>query len=148
LEYNPKLSKHHWGLAGKAPRLNDPKKGKVMEKRMLRIGGIFGLILVMVSMMVIGCSREQAPPPMAAPPAPAPSTAVAPQPSAAPPAGTAALPAAQIQIGMPSAQVQQIMGAPSETKQKGAITEWKYLTPQGKVEVQIQGNQVVGIERH
>jgi hypothetical protein len=50
-------------------------------------------------------------------------------------------------MGMASTQVQQIMGAPAQTKQKGAITEWKYYTPQGKVEVQIQNNQVVGIER-
>ena len=116
-----------------------------MEKRMLRLMGICSLILVIISLLVIGCSREQAPP-----------AAVAPQPMAAPPAGTAqpapagtpAPNSAQIQMGMASAQVQQIMGAPSETKQKGAITEWKYLTPQGKVEVQIQNNQVVGIERH
>jgi hypothetical protein len=126
-----------------------------MEKKMMRISGIVGLILVIISLMVIGCSREQAPPPAAAPPAPAPSAAGTPQPSAAPPAGTAqTAPAGTtaqdpnlIQIGMASAQVQQIMGAPSTTEQKGAITEWKYLTPQGKVEVKIQNNQVVGIER-
>jgi hypothetical protein len=126
-----------------------------MEKKMMRISGIVGLILVIISLMVIGCSREQAPPPAAAPPAPAPSAAVAPQPSAAPPAGTAQTAPAgtatqdsnQLQMGMASAQVQQIMGAPTQTKQKGAITEWKYMTPQGKVEVQIQNNQVVGIER-
>lgn len=121
-----------------------------MEKKMVRMSGIVGLILVIISLMVIGCSREQAPPPAAAPPA-----AVAPQPSAAPPAGTAqTAPAGTtaqdpnlIQMGMASTQVQQIMGAPAQTKQKGTITEWKYFTPQGKVEVQIQNNQVVGIER-
>ena len=121
-----------------------------MEKKMMRISGIVGLILVIISLMVIGCSREQAPPPAAAPPA-----AVAPQPSATPapgtaqtaPAGTPAQDPNQLQMGMAATQVQQIMGAPAQTKQKGAITEWKYFTPQGKVEVQIQNNQVVGIER-
>ena len=119
-----------------------------MAKKMVRISGFIGLILVIISLMAIGCSREQAPPPAAAPPAPAPSAAVTPQPSAAPPAGTTAQDPNQIQMGMASAQVQQIMGAPTQTSQKGAITEWKYFTPQGKVEIKIQNNQVVGIERH
>ena len=123
-----------------------------MGKRTLLRARNFGLILVIISLMVIGCSREQAPPPAAAPPA----ATVTPQPAVAPPAGTAQTAPAgtptqdpnQLQMGMSSAQVQQIMGAPGQTKQKGSITEWKYYTPQGKVEVQIQNNQVVGIERH
>jgi hypothetical protein len=119
-----------------------------MKKKMGRISGFFSLMLVIISLVVIGCSREQAPPPAAAPPAPAPSAAVTPQPSAAPPAGTPAQNPNQLQMGMTGEQVQQIMGAPSQTKQKGTMIEWKYFTPQGKVEVQLQNNQVVGIERH
>jgi hypothetical protein len=130
------------------------KKGKVMEKKMLRIIGIVGLILVIISLMVIGCSREQAPPPAQTPPPAA--TVQTPVPTGTAPAGTAqtapvATPAqgsSQIQVGMASSQVQQIMGAPAETEQNGAISEWKYITPQGKVKIKIQKNQVVGIERH
>jgi hypothetical protein len=122
-----------------------------MEKKVVKINGFVVLVMAIISLTVIGCSREQAPPP-AAPPA----AAVTPQPSAAPPAGTAQTAPAgtpaqdpnQLQMGMASAQVQQLMGPPAQTKQKGAITEWKYFTPQGKVEVQLQNNQVVGIERH
>ncbi len=125
-----------------------------MGNKMVKKNGFVVLVLVIISLMVFGCSQQPAPPP-AAPPAPAPSAAVAPQPSATPPAGTAQTAPAgtpaqdpnQLQMGMASAQVQQIMGAPAQTKQKGAITEWKYLTPQGKVEVQIQNDKVVGIER-
>jgi cytoskeletal protein RodZ len=127
------------------------KKGKVMERKVVRISGFVGLMLVIISLMVIGCSREQAP----APPA-APAPTAAPAPSVAPPAGTAqpaptATPAQnsnQIQAGMTSAQVQQIMGAPAQTEIKGAITEWKYLTPQGKVEVKLQNDKVTIVERH
>jgi hypothetical protein len=122
-----------------------------MGKKMVKIDGFVVLVMIIVSLTVFGCSQQPSPPP-AAPPA----AAVTPQPAAAPPAGTAQTAPAgtpsqdsnQIQMGMASTQVQQIMGAPTETKQKGAITEWKYMTPQGKVEVKIQNNQVVGIERH
>jgi hypothetical protein len=136
-------------LAKKHPHKINSKKGKSMEKKMMRIGGIVGLILVIISLMVIGC-QQQASPPASAPPAPAPSASATPPAGTAQtaPAGTPAQDPNQLQMGMAATQVQQIMGAPAQTKQKGAITEWKYFTPQGKVEVQIQNNQVVGIERH
>jgi hypothetical protein len=44
-------------------------------------------------------------------------------------------------------QVKQIMGNPTEIKQKGAITEYKYFTPQ-KVEIKFQNNQVMAVEMH
>ncbi len=121
-----------------------------MEKKMMRIMGFVGLILVIISLMVIGCSREQAPPPAAAPPA-----ATTPQPAATPPAGTAQTAPAgtpaqdpnQIQVGMTGEQVQQIMGAPGKVKQEGGMTEWEYYTPQGKVEVKLQNNKVSFVER-
>lgn len=114
-----------------------------MEKKMMRIMGIIVLMLVIISLMVLGCRREQAPPPAQTPP----------------PAGTVQTPAPtgtapvtqdpnQLQVGMASAQVQQIMGAPAQTEQKGAIIEWKYYTPQGKVEVKLQNDRVIAVERH
>ena len=53
----------------------------------------------------------------------------------------------QVQTGMTIDQVKQIMGNPAEIKQKGAITEYKYYTPQ-KVEVKFQNNQVMAVEMH
>ena len=127
-----------------------------MEKKMVRISGIIGLILVIISLVVLGC---QSPPPAQTPPPPA-STAQTPPPAAtvptpAPagtaqtaPAGTPSQDPNQIQVGMTGEQVQQIMGAPGQIKQKGAMVEWKYYTPQGKVEVKLQNNKVAFIERH
>jgi hypothetical protein len=137
-----------------------------METKLVRIGGMVGLILI-VSLMIFGCGKDQAPPPAqtpppAAAPAPAPPAAATPAaPSPAVPAGTPATatpgqPAAgapsqdasQIQMGMSGEDVKKIMGEPSQTKQKGAMVEWKWMTPKGKVEVNIQDNKVVGIEKH
>ena len=126
-----------------------------MEKKMVRISEIVGLILVIVSLVVLGCQSPppaETPPPASSPQTPAPAGTV-PTPA---PAGTAQTPQAgtpsqdpnQIQVGMTSDQVKQIMGAPGEIKQKGAMTEWKYYTPQGKVEVKLQNDKVAFIERH
>ena len=108
------------------------------------------LMLVVISLMVLGCSREQAPAPAQAPP-PA-STVQTPAPAGTvqtpAPAGTASQNSNQIQVGMTGEQVQQIMGAPGQIKQKGAIIEWKYYGPQGKVEVKLQNNKVTFVERH
>jgi hypothetical protein len=49
---------------------------------------------------------------------------------------------------MTQEQIQQLMGAPGQTSQKGQVLEWKYFTPQGKVEVKFQNNQVIAVERH
>jgi len=120
-----------------------------MEKKMMRIMGIIVLMLVIISLMVLGCRREQAPPPAQTPP-PA-GTVQTPAPAGTTPTAPTATPAQdpnQIQVGMASAQVQQIMGAPAQTEIKGAITEWKYMTPQGKVEVKLQNDKVIAVERH
>ena len=53
----------------------------------------------------------------------------------------------QVQTGMTMDQVKQIMGNPAEMKEKGAITEYKYYTPQ-KVEIKFQNNQVMAVEMH
>ena len=127
-----------------------------MSKRKIhRLAGWMGLIVLIFSLMLgVGCSREQAPPPppqsaapAPAPPAPAgatPGTAPAVQPGAP---GAPAANISQIQTGMTVEQVKQIMGNPAEMKIKGAITEYKYYTPQ-KVEIKFQNNQVMGVEMH
>jgi hypothetical protein len=53
----------------------------------------------------------------------------------------------QVQTGMTMDQVKQIMGNPGATEVKGAITEYKYFTPQ-KVEIKFQNNQVIAVEMH
>ena len=131
-----------------------------MATYFVRFGGMIGMLVLALSLILsLGCSREQAPPPVQAPPAagvpqpgvtPAPGT---PQSGAAPAAqpaagGAATQNVAQIQVGMTQEQIQQLMGAPGQTKQKGQVLEWKYFTPQGKVEVKFQNNQVIAVEKH
>jgi len=133
-----------------------------MATYFVRFGGMIGMLVLTLSLILSpGCSREQAPPPVQAPPAagvpqpglaptPAPGT---PQSGAAPGAqpaagGAATQNVAQIQVGMTQEQIQQLMGAPGQTSQKGQVLEWKYFTPQGKVEVKFQNNQVIAVERH
>jgi hypothetical protein len=131
-----------------------------MKTKLVLILGIVGLMLI-VSLMIFGCGKEQAPPtaqtpPPAAAPAPTPPAAGTPatpgQPAPAAPGQPAATApsqdASQIQMGMSGENVKKIMGEPSETKQKGAMVEWKWMTPKGKVEVNVQDNKVVGIEKH
>jgi SmpA / OmlA family len=133
-----------------------------MEKKELRGLAVWMGLLVFISalMLGVGCSREQAPPPPpqsaapapAAPAAPAPAAPVGVQQGAAPATqpGAPGAPApsiSQVQTGMTMEQVKQIMGNPAEIKQKGAITEYKYYTPQ-KVEVKFQNNQVMAVEMH
>jgi hypothetical protein len=136
------------------------KKGKSMEAKLVRICGLVGLLLI-VSLLIFGCGKEQAPPPAqtpppAAAPAPAPpaaATPAAPSPSA--PGGTAQPSAAgpsqdagQIQVGMSGEYVKKIMGEPGQVEQKGAVVEWKYMTPKGKAEIKLQDNKVTQVERH
>jgi hypothetical protein len=131
------------------------KKGKVMEKKMVRISGIGVLILVIVSMAFLGCQSPpptQTPPPAssAQPAAPA-GTVQTPAPAGTAqtaPAGTPSQDSTQIQVGMTGDQVQKIMGAPGQVEQKGTLIEWKYYTPQGKVEIKLQDNKVTFVERH
>jgi hypothetical protein len=136
-----------------------------MARKLMRLIGIVGILAMTFSLLFLnGCSREQAPPPVQTPPpaavapSPAPMTAqpgTAPAPGApqapgaqAPAAGAAAQNIGQVQMGMSPEQVQQLLGAPGQTKQKDQSVEWKYFTPQGKIEVKFQNNQVVAIERH
>lgn len=111
-----------------------------MASRSSRVFGIFGVSLSILAALVVGCGKEQAPPAQTAPPAGTAQTAPATMPTQN---------VAQIQIGMTSEQVQQIMGAPGQTKQEGLQLEWKYFTPQGgKVEIKMLDNRVTAIERH
>ena len=148
-----------------------------MEKKMVLIGGIFVLMLVIISLVVFGC-RQQAPPPaqtyipggsaqMPAPPGTAQMPGSVGTPAQLPaPAGTSAqIPAPagtasttqlgipsrdpnQVQVGMTPEQVQQIMGPPEQFYQTGFI-EWKYLsTPIGKVDIRFQNNKVILVEEY
>jgi hypothetical protein len=123
-----------------------------MKKREIRrlAGWMVFLVFIYSVVAGVGCSREQAPPPPQAaapaqPMAQAPAAPGAPGPAGAP--GVSAPNISQIQNGMTMDQVKQIMGNPAEMKVKGAITEYKYYTPQ-KVEIKFQNNQVMGVEMH
>jgi outer membrane protein assembly factor BamE (lipoprotein component of BamABCDE complex) len=117
-----------------------------------------GLLVLALFAFLPGCQREQAPPAASTPPAavPAPGPAPTAQPAVPPAAGTPQpgttinplQVVGQVQMGMSPDQVQKIMGAPSQTKQKGTKLEWEYLTPQGKVEIEFLNNQVSAIEKH
>jgi hypothetical protein len=126
------------------------------KKEMRRLAVWMGLFVFISALMLgVGCSREQAPPPPPQSAAPAPATPAAPAgaqqgaaPATQPGAPGAPTPnIAQVQTGMTIDQVKQILGNPAEIKQKGAITEYKYYTPQ-KVEVKFQNNQVMAVEMH
>jgi hypothetical protein len=128
-----------------------------MEKKMLRISGIVVLMLVIISLVVLGC-RQQAPPPAQTfPPGgtvqmPAPGgSAQMPAPAGTAPITQAGIPSRdpnQVQVGMTPEQVQQIMGPPEQFYQTGFI-EWKYFsTPIGKVDIRFQNNKVVLIEEY
>ncbi len=54
----------------------------------------------------------------------------------------------QIQVGMTSQQVLQILGNPSRVKQESQHTEWEDYGLQGKCEVKLQNDKVVRVERH
>ncbi len=110
------------------------KEKGMKKKEICRLAVWMGLAVFISSLMLgVGCSREQAPPPppQAAAPAPAAPAPAAPAPAAPAPAGTTpgAAPAAQpgapapnvsqIQTGMTMDQVKQIMGNPTEMKDKG-----------------------------
>jgi len=94
----------------------------------------------------------------AAPPAASPQSAIpsAPSPTAmpaqsvAPPAATAPGPqnSAQVQMGMTSQQVLQLMGNPGKIEQEKGMIEWKYYTPQGKFEIYFQNDRVARISTH
>ncbi len=97
--------------------------------------GMLGVSLYLLTPLVVGCGKEQAPPP-----------AQTPQ-SAPAPVATPTQNAARLQIGMTSEQVQKIMGAPGQVEQEGLKLEWKYYTSQGsKVEVKMVNNLVTAIE--
>ena len=147
-----------------------------MGKKMVRISRIVFLMLVLVSLVVLGC--RQAPPPGQTPPpggsaqmpppggsaqmpasvgtsaqlpAPAGTSAQIPTPAGTAPITQAGIPSRdpnQVQVGMTPEQVQQIMGPPEQFYQTGFI-EWKYLsTPIGKVDIRFKNNKVVLIEEY
>ena len=125
------------------------------KKEICRLAVWMGLMVFISSLMLgVGCSREQAPPPppqsaAPAPAAPAPAAPAGTTPGAAPAVqpGAPAPNISQVQTGMTMDQVKQIMGNPAATEVKGAITEYKYYTPQ-KVEIKFQNNQVMAVEMH
>jgi hypothetical protein len=138
--------------------------------------GLLCIILLLGS--GLGCSRSdapqsqqtstpaasapvaQAPAPVQAPPAPVTSMPASPAPPAAPPYTAPSQPPAmqppvagpqnftQIQLGMTSAQVRQLMGEPGRVKQKDNKVEWEYYSPQGKYEVELVNDRVAKIETH
>jgi len=131
------------------------------KSKISMLAGWMGVMVFVSSFIIgVGCSREQAPPPppQSATPAPvavapaAPATPAGAQLGTAPAAqpGAPGVPApniSQVQTGMTMDQVKQIMGNPGATEVKGAITEYKYFTPQ-KVEIKFQNNQVIAVEMH
>jgi type IV secretory pathway VirB10-like protein len=116
--------------------------------RTVRLISILSIIFCLTA--TISCNREQpssssqtpastAPSPAASAPAPAPAT---PAPSVAP----APQAPGQIQIGMTTEQVRQLLGNPSKIEQEGQMVEWKYYTPQGKVEIYFQADRVASVK--
>ena len=54
----------------------------------------------------------------------------------------------RVQVGMGTQEVQQLLGAPSRTKQEKGTLEWEYYTDQGKLEIYFQNDKVVSTRRH
>lgn len=97
--------------------------------------------------------QQAAPAPAVTPPlvAPAPAPAVTqpvPPPPPAASQGTVAQNFSQVQMGMTSQEVLQLLGNPTKSKQKHQETEWEYYTPEGKFEIEFQMDKVVKMERH
>jgi hypothetical protein len=145
-----------------------------MAKKPGKTAKSFGLLLVVVAFgLGAGCGQDQGatpqrqstapatqsstPQPTTTTPQPAaPSTASAPAQSPQTPA-TSYAPStsqgdpqnfAQVQVGMTSQQVQQVMGNPARTEQERGQVEWKYYTQQGKFEIYFQNDRVVSTKWH
>ncbi len=118
------------------------------------------ILIILALVFVVSCSREQQSQQSSVSPAavPAPATSASPGQSAQPTAVAPqqAVPAtagpqnfSQIQVGMSSQQVVQLLGNPSRAKQEYQTTEWEYYMPQGgKVEVHLQNDKVVSMRQH
>lgn len=134
-----------------------------MTREFTGIVKILSVLFICFTLLTpVGCSREQPPQPAQTTSSSLSSSSVqpAPQAAAAPPATTgppASAPSTssvgpqnigQIQVGMSSQQVLDILGKPSRVKQEGGHTEWEYYSPQGKCEVKLQNDRVVFVERH
>jgi hypothetical protein len=126
-----------------------------MKRKLLRKSTCIFLSLALISLAVSGCQKKEAPPPpapaqTAVPPAPASQAAPQSMPAQAPaaPAGAPVQNTGQIQIGMTGEQVQQIMGAPSKIENEGSVVEWKYYSQAGKIEVKLQNNKVIAVEKY
>ncbi len=145
-----------------------------MEKKIVRTSEILFIMLMIISLLVLGCNR-QSPPPVQTPP-PAGSSQTPPtvgtnqttipggsaqmpaqtgstqMPAPAgtvttPQAGTPSRDTSQILVGMTPEQIQQIMGPPEQLYQQGFI-EWKYTTPEGKFDVRFKDNKVILVEKY
>lgn len=134
-----------------------------MSKTVVRIVGVIGWLVLIIPFVVgMGCSQQDqssAPPQQTMPTAPA-------QPAPMPPSTTAPAPApqtvapqtqapmvmaqnfSQVQLGMTSEQVRQLLGNPTEVEPEGMQVEWKYVTPQGKYQVKFQNDRVVGFKMY
>ena len=141
-----------------------------MAKRFIETAGTIGLLFIILSWgSGFGCSRSDAPqsqqpstpvaqqaqPPAAPAPVPqAPAPAGSPQytapsqPAVMQPPVAGPQNFAQLQLGMTSAQVRQLMGEPSRIKQKDQKVEWEYYSAQGKFEVELINDRVVSMENH
>ena len=109
---------------------------------------IFVLSIILSVTATIACNREQpsssnqtpastTPSPTASAPAPA-----TPAPSVAPAPQTAG----QVQVGMTTEQVRQLLGNPAKIEHEGQMVEWKYYTPQGKLEIYFQADKVAFVK--
>jgi outer membrane protein assembly factor BamE (lipoprotein component of BamABCDE complex) len=109
------------------------------------------LFICFTLLMPVGCSQEQPSQPgqttssstSSSSAEPAKQATTAPQPSSVGPQNIA-----QIQVGMSSQQVLDILGKPGRVKQEGQHTEWEYYHPQGKCELKLQNDRVVSVKRH
>ena len=111
--------------------------------------GISTIAIIVSLAFLISCNRDQS---SSSPPAVTQSAvgSQAPQPGAIPAPQATPMPNigpqnySQIQIGMNSQQVLQIMGNPSRVKQEGRYIEWEYYLAQGgKFELKLQNDKVI-----
>jgi hypothetical protein len=137
-----------------------------MSKRVAKIVKVIGSLALVIPFVVgIGCSQQEqpsAPPQQTTPtapvqPAPAPPVTTAPQPGMPAPQPMAPQTQApmmtaqnfsQVQLGMSSEQVRQLLGNPTAVEPEGSYVEWKYLTPQGRYQVKFQNDRVVGFKMY
>lgn len=119
---------------------------KTRSANLLRVAGLLAAVIMLAVMFACnqGNSGQNAT-------SAAPTAQAAANPSAAPAAAPAQPTAAdftQVQVGMTTQQVAQLLGQPANIKQEHGMTEWQYYAPQGKFELKFQNDQVAVIETH